>query len=678
MTASAIDAAAGASAPPAATASGRVPPGDGLRRSTRLVSLALTLSAVAALYTWNLAASGWANSFYSAAVQAGAESWKAFFYGSLDAGNAITVDKTPAALWLMGLSVRIFGLSSWSILLPQALLGVGSAWILYGTVRRSLARSGSPARAHRAGVVAALAFALTPAATLMFRFNNPDALMVFCYVAAAALTLRAAETASRGRLALAGALVGLGFLAKMLQAFVILPSLVLAYAVAAPASWRRKLVDLLTAFGAMVLAFGWWVAIVELVPQSWRPYIGGSQTNSILELTFGYNGLGRLNGDETGSVGSSAGRWGSIGLLRMFTTLSGEMVSWLIPGALLLGVVALLLLGRRGWATALHGGPETGRTRTTGALLLFGSWLVVNTLVFSFMAGIYHDYYTVALAPAIGATLALGGSVAWTARRGWPVRVALAVATLATGAWGLALASVAGGVYLIVSLVAAALLTGCAVVFLFGPAVARALQTAALSVAVVAALAGPAAYSLNTAATPHTGSIVTAGPTSSGLSGSSATGRGPGRGGGGGGAPSRGGGGGAGGGGGTGGAGGGRGGLLNGTTVSTDLLSLLETDAADYTWVAATTGAQNAASYQLATGDAVMAIGGFNGSDPFPTLAQFQQWVAEGKIHYFIGGGNFGGQNGGSDVASQIADWVQQNYTATTVGGTTVYDLSGR
>ncbi|MEZ5091052.1 MAG: glycosyltransferase family 39 protein [Micropruina sp.] len=269
------------------------PVSTGLSPLVKHGSLALTLLAVTVLYTWNLAASGYANSFYSAAVQAGAESWTAFFYGSLDAGNSITVDKTPASLWLMALSVRLFGLSSWSILLPQALLGVASAWILYGTVRRSLARGGSPRRAHWAGIVAALAFALTPAATLMFRFNNPDALMVFCYVAAAALTLRAAETASRRHLAAAGALIGLGFLAKMLQAFVLLPSLALAYAIAAPASWRKKVVDLLTAFGAMVLAFGWWVAIVELVPESWRPYIGGSQTNSILELTFGYNGLDR-------------------------------------------------------------------------------------------------------------------------------------------------------------------------------------------------------------------------------------------------------------------------------------------------------------------------------------------------------------------------------------------------
>ncbi|MFT4294551.1 MAG: glycosyltransferase family 39 protein [Micropruina sp.] len=690
----------------AASAGSSDRPATGLSPLVRNGSLALTLLAVAALYTWNLAASGWANSFYSAAVQAGSQSWTAFFYGSLDAGNSITVDKTPGSLWLMALSVRIFGLSSWSILLPQALLGVASAWILYGTVRRSLARGGSAHRAHWAGIVAALAFALTPAATLMFRFNNPDALMVFCYVAAAALTLRAAETASRWKLAAAGALIGLGFLAKMLQAFVILPSLLLAYAIGAPASWRKKVVDLITAFGAMVLAFGWWVAIVELVPESWRPYIGGSQTNSILELTFGYNGLGRLNGDETGSVGNASGRWGQIGLLRMFVTVSGEMVSWLIPAALLLGVAALVLLGRRGWATTFRTGAETHRTRATAALVLFGSWLVINTLVFSFMAGIYHDYYTVALAPAIGGTVALAGTVTWTHRRRWLGRAALAVAALATGAWGVALASVAGGIYLWISIAAAAVLTGSAVLFLFGRAVVRPLQTAAITAAVLAGLAGPAAYSVNTAATPHTGSIVTAGPARAGLSG--------GNGGPGGGGPGGGQGGGRPGGfgqgqtgqgqngqgqqgtppggtgqgqpGGTGrtgndggfggGRGGGAGGLLNGASVSSELLTALQANASDYTWVAATTGAQNAASYQLASGYPVMAIGGFNGSDPSPTLAQFQEWVAQGKVHYFIGGGNFGGQNGGSQAASEIASWVQQNYTATTVGNTTVYDLT--
>src|SRR5674476_1123815 len=254
----------------------------------------------------------------------------------------------------MALSVRIFGLSSWSILLPQALLGVASAAVLYASVRRALSGRLSepwhvtPTRAHVAGLVA---------------------------------------------------------------------------------------------FAAMVVSFGPYIAIVELVPASWRPYIGGSQNNSLLELTFGYNGLGRLSGNETGSVGGAAAstsQWGSTGLLRMFTSESGEMVSFLIPGALILAGIAFAVIGRKAYANALRRGETTGETLAVGALGLYGSWLVINGLVFSFMAGIYHDYYTVALAPVI-----------------------------------------AGG------------------------------------------LISPTAYSIQTALTAHTGSIVTARPASSGLAGNS-------------------------------------------------------------------------------------------------------------------------------------------------------------
>ncbi len=682
--------------------------------------MTLVLLAVLGLYTYDLAASGYANSFYSAAVQAGSVSWKAFFYGSLDSSNWITVDKTPGALWLMALSVRLFGLSSWSILLPQALLGVASAGVLYASVRRALSGPLSqsweitPNRAHWAGIVAALAMALTPAATLMFRFNNPDALMVFCYVAASYLTLRAAETASRKWLALAGVLVGLGFLAKMLQAFVILPSLLLAYAVAAPASWRKKVVDLLVAFGAMVLSFGWYIAIVELVPASWRPYIGGSQNNSILELTFGYNGLGRLSGNETGSVGGGSnpgGQWGTTGILRMFTSESGEMVSFLIPAALILAGVAFAVIGRRAYRNLLRAGTTTGETLALGALGLYGSWLVVNGLVFSFMAGIYHDYYTVALAPAIGGTVAVGGAILWAKRSSMVARIGLAVAAVATAAWTVALASVPGGIYLALAEGGAVVLALAAVGLLIGTRLAPALASTALGVAVAGGLLVPAAYSVDTMLTAHSGSIVTAGPARSGLGGTSGAGGGPG-----GGFP-----GGTGRAGGTngttgqrpqggpgmgqpgmqngaqngpptgtqngtqtgtrtqgtGGAPGGMGGLLNGASVSSELVSLLSTDASSYTWVAAATGAQNSASYQLATGYAVMAVGGFNGSDPSPTLDQFKALVSAGKIHYYIGSGVGGGQqSGGSNSSSEISTWVSENFTAQTVGSTTVYDLT--
>ncbi|MEI6622350.1 MAG: glycosyltransferase family 39 protein, partial [Actinomycetes bacterium] len=175
-------------------------------------SVIALLVVTAVLYLWDLGSSGYANSFYSAAVQAGTESWKAFFFGSSDAANFITVDKPPASLWVMELSARIFGVNSWSILVPQALEGVAAVGLLYLTVRRWF----SPA----AGLIAGAVFALTPVAVLMFRFNNPDALLVLLLVAAAYAVTRAIEKASPRWLMLAGLLIGTGFLTKMMQAYV--------------------------------------------------------------------------------------------------------------------------------------------------------------------------------------------------------------------------------------------------------------------------------------------------------------------------------------------------------------------------------------------------------------------------------------------------------------------------
>src|SRR5581483_8893339 len=201
--------------------------------------------------------------------QAGTHSWKAFFFGSFDWSNAITVDKPPASLWVMEISARIFGFNSWSVLVPQALMGVGAVALVHVTVRRRF----SP----QAGLIAGAVLALTPVATLMFRYNNPDALLVLLVAAAYAL-VRALENTSTRWLVLSAAFIGTGFLAKMLQAFLVVPVFGLVYLV------------------ALVVASGWWVAAVELWPASARPYIGGSQNNSLLGLIFGYNGFGRITG----------------------------------------------------------------------------------------------------------------------------------------------------------------------------------------------------------------------------------------------------------------------------------------------------------------------------------------------------------------------------------------------
>jgi len=648
-------------------------------------ALAGLLLVTAVLYLWDLSASGWANSFYSAAAQAGSKSWTAFLYGASDAAGSITVDKPPASLWIMALSVRAFGLSSWSILAPQALMGVATVATLYASVRRRF----SPQAALLAGAV----LALTPIATLMFRFNNPDALLVLLLTLAAYATLRAVENGRTRWMLFAGALVGLGFLTKQLQAFLVLPGFAAAFLIAAPVSLGRRIRGGLFAIGAMVLAAGWWVALVELVPASMRPYIGGSQTNSFLELTFGYNGLGRLTGSETGSVGGGGGGGGGFssqsGVGRMFASEAGGQIAWLIPAALVLAVAALWLRRR-----------ATRTDAPRAALIVWGSWLVVTLLTFSLMAGIFHAYYTVALAPAIAALVGIGTALLWERRAElWSLGV-LAGVTLATSGWAFVLLgrSMDWLPWLRWAVLAAGLLG--AIGLLAGHWVGTRVLTASVVVTILASLAGPTAYTLQTVTTAHTGSIVTAGPTvAGGMGGTPGGARGAmpgGRGGLGGtqGAP----------GvaptmpGGTGampgtpptdgtapggtalrgaiGGGGRMGGLLNGSKVGEKITTLLLKNADFYTWVAATVGANNASGYQLSTEKSVMPIGGSNGSDPSPTLAQFKSNVAAGKIHYFIGGAGIGQSSGGSNASSKISAWVAASFTAQTVDGVTLYDLT--
>src|SRR5262245_2424960 len=200
-----LDPPAPAPATPAVEEEARAPR-SGPRARWERPALAALLVGTGVLYLWGLSESGWANSFYSAAAQAGSQSWKAFFFGSSDASNSITVDKPPLSLWPMALSVRIFGLSSWSILAPQALMGVATVGVLYVAVRR-VSTAG-------AGLVAGAVLALTPVAALMFRFNNPDAALVLLMTLGAYAVVRAIESGAMRWIIATGAFIGLGFLAR--------------------------------------------------------------------------------------------------------------------------------------------------------------------------------------------------------------------------------------------------------------------------------------------------------------------------------------------------------------------------------------------------------------------------------------------------------------------------------
>ena len=258
------------------------------------------LALTALLYLWDLTRNGWANDFYAAAVQAGTKSWKAFFFGSFDQSNFITVDKTPASLWVMELSGRMFGVGQWSMLAPQALEGVSSVLLLYAAVKRWFG--------PLAGLIAGLVLALTPVAVLMFRFNNPDALLVLLMTAAAYTLVLAVENGRSRWLVLTGLLLGFAFLAKMLQAFLVVPGFAATYLWAGPPRLGRRIWQTALIGAGIIAGAGWWILAAELTPAAMRPYFGGSTSNSILQLAIGYNGLGRLTGNETGSVGPGNGR----------------------------------------------------------------------------------------------------------------------------------------------------------------------------------------------------------------------------------------------------------------------------------------------------------------------------------------------------------------------------------
>jgi len=607
------------------------------------VAFGTLMAATFLLYLWGLDRNGWANAYYAAAVQAGTRSWTAFFFGSLDASNFITVDKSPAFLWVMEISARIFGFNQWSMLVPQALEGVASVAIVFVGVRRWF----GPA----AGLLAGAVVMLTPVAALMFRFNNPDALLVLLLTAAMYATLRATESGSTRWLMLAAALIGTGFLAKMLQAFVIVPVVLFVYLIAGRPRLLQRVKQLLVAGVTLAVASGWWVAVVELWPAASRPYIGGSQNNSLLNLIFGYNGLGRITGNEAGSVGgigTAGSRWGLTGWDRLFLSEFGGQISWLLPAAVILLAAGL-------WITLRARRTDLPRA----SYLMWGGGLLLTGALFSFAQGIIHPYYSIALAPSIGALVGGGSVELWRRRNRIAARLTLAGALAATSFWAFVLLDRSPDwnpglrvAILVIGLVASAMIAA-------GPLRTRALATTVAVAALVAALAGPAAYTLDTVITAHSGAIPSAGPSVAGANLGPGGGGGirfapPGRGG-------------------FAGAPGGGGSFLQASLPGSALTSLLETNAGNYRWVAATIDANSAAGYELATGEAVMAIGGFNGSDPAPTLAQFQAYVAAGQVHYFIAGGMRGS---GAGSGNEIATWVAQHFTATTVDGVTVFDLT--
>jgi 4-amino-4-deoxy-L-arabinose transferase-like glycosyltransferase len=647
----------------------------------------LVLSAF--LYAWDLSRNGNANAFYAAAVLSGTESWKAFFYGSLDSSSFITVDKPPFAFWAMEIPARIFGFNSWTLLLPQAAEGVAAVAVVYAAVRRSVAGLTGERGAQAAGLIAALALALTPITVAIDRDDNPDTMLTLLL----ALGAWALLESLRSRrpilmLSLSGLAFGLAFNTKMLEGFIALPALPLVYLIAADGRLHKRLVRMLPAAAVLAVVSLSWMTIVDLIPKSSRPFVGSSTNDTVWNLAVGYNGFGRVLGKgrvgagraggagtttRAGTTGlgafhAAAGRGGggftgggiggagdSAGLGRLFGTTLGGQISWLIPFAILAAVALIVLIGRRS---------RTDLARAS--VLLWAAWLILEFVVLSFQQGTQHPYYVSAMSPPIAALVGIGAVALFQAgRRSTRWRWVLPALVAITGGWAFVLLrrTPDWNGWLAVVVAAATVIT---VVVLLAGRLRRSLLVVAGIAGLIAILAGPAAYAATPLSQTIEGNNPLAGPadgTGGGFAGGTraftGTGFGDrgdrGRD--------------------TGLAGGGLAGGFagGGGTVSKELIDYLEAHRDGATWLVAVAGSSTAAEIILETGGTpVMAMGGFTGADPAPTLSQLEQYVSKGQLHYVLvsGGGRGGGLGGaavggtGSTGGTSVADpWVEKNCT---------------
>jgi 4-amino-4-deoxy-L-arabinose transferase-like glycosyltransferase len=647
--------------------------------------LVVLLVVAGALDLWALDKNGMANTYYSAAVRSMAGSWHNFLYNSFDPAGLQTLDKPPAALWVEALSVRAFGFSSWSMLVPQALMGVGTVALAYDLTRRVFGRP--------AGFVAGLVLALTPIAVAISRHNNPDALVVLASTAALWFTVRAVMDGRTRWLVWAGVMVGIGFEAKMATGLLVLPALALAYFWVAPRG-RLVAVRQLGVAGVVTAAVSLaWPVLVWLTPAADRPWVSGTSDNSIWSLILDYNGTGRVEGQQGGPGGGGGfggGGGGGVfggdtGLTRLVDSSLGGQAGWLIGMALVGGLAIAVLTQLK------RSDPRTGW------IIAAGGAFATCAIVFSYAKGIFHPYYVSMLAPF---TAVLIGATAGTILKGGvAARVIAPLALLAgLGTEILVIHRGASDVEGLIPLAVVAAAGGAAVLVAKTPTVVRGV---ALAVALGALLIAPATWATETLGHATSSTFPAGGPSEQGFGGGGGPGGRGGVGGGGGG-------GGFGGppqmqqqGGGTG-AGGtssngqvspppgfslgggtstnnapGGGGMFGGNSNLTEALAYAKAHGGGTIGVSSQQGSAEAI---IASGADVAGLGGFSGSESSPTVQWLAQAVADGRIRYVLtdgssSSGGFGGRDGRAG-ASAVMAVVEKVGTETSVSG--LYDLRGK
>lgn len=601
------------------------------QRPALLALLALT----ALLYTWGLDRNGWANSYYSAAAMSGSLDWTALLFGASDPGNAITVDKPPLSIWVMSLSVRVFGLNSWSLLLPQALMGVAGVYLLYRMVQKRFNSA--------VGLLAAAFMAVMPVSTVMFRYNNPDALLTLLMIGIAFLALESIDGGQVRWLLLAGLLTGLALLTKQLQVLLLLPSIAAAYFLFSRASVFKRCLHLLAALGAAAVAGGWWFLLVQITDPARRPFIGGSRKNSVVELTLGYNGLDRLTGEDASRT-MAAGITGAadqldVGFQRFLQPQFSGQSGWFLPLA-----AAGLCIGL--WCIVRRRVPRAA----SALLVLCCVWFACSATVLAFMSGIVHPYYVLTAVPpmcclaAVALVYFLHGLAAPRTR--WAAIITLTASMIfAYVTAARSTADFPGLPYVML------LIWGIAIAGVLIPAPKPAVARASAVFLLAALFLGPLLWSLNTVLAPHIGAGVVAGPSILGMRTDERNRASPDT------HPSY-------------------LAVMYGDLPSAGVLERLSNQPASTTWAAAIVGSETSANYQLESGHAVLPLGGFDGTDPFPTLEQFEVLVAEGRV------GSVVVQNlppqtlEGRGESARIVEWVRQRFVAEDVDGAQYFQLA--
>jgi 4-amino-4-deoxy-L-arabinose transferase-like glycosyltransferase len=614
----------------------------------------LAVAALAAvLYAWNIASVDFAP-YYSVAVKSMSESWKAFFYGGFDPAATITIDKLGGAFVPQALSARIFGFHPWSLALPQVVEGVVTVLVMYRAVRQWAG--------EMPGLIAALLLTLTPIVASVFGHPMEDSALIMCLVLAADAWQRAVETGRLRSLVLSGVWVGLGFQAKMLQAWMILPALFIGYLAAVPAdtaasaAWRRLLTRLwqLAVAGVAMLAVSLsWILLFTLTPAADRPYVDGSTDNSAVAMVFGYNGVERFGISFPGAVSSGPGISGGTagsggaggpggyggpgdpfglpgGVFKLLSGWYGPQAGWLLPLAGL-GLVAGLYLTR--WAR--RGNP------VRCGFLMWGIWLCTAIVVFSVMTTLPHTAYLAMLAPPVAALSAAGiCMLAHLYRAGRPSGWLLPAAVLVEVLWAVFLWRGYRG-FLPWALTAALAAGSVAALILAAARLAQGFPRRAADVAValgVAAMfAAPATWTASVLDVNYAGTSFDASAGPADGHGLFSTFQGP---------------------------------VLGWAFGSSQTLTLQTQAIYDYVgarrdgaaYLLAVASWTQTSRFILATGQEAMPLGGFSGTVLTPTLARVQDLVRDGQLRFFyfgwFGGPGTGGADERSGTVGAIVSWV--------------------